>query len=163
MTIVTEKCIFASGRPLKGKIKVKRTALSLVTQRSWERSSKKPCLTGCCSFTPFSPYDGWVILYTINPSICQLLMESLKLRVERGEGRGAGLRNCQMAECHLASLLTVITEPAWKKKLIQKKYNRRLCLSCWWLLSTLSFPFWINSMLEQWTWLSEHHTLHCHH
>lgn len=35
---------------------------------------------------------------------------------------GAGFRNCQVAECHLASVLTLITEPVWKvTTLIPKK------------------------------------------
>ena len=53
------------------------------------------------SLTLFSPGDGWLILYTINPSICQLLMEILW---------GVGGK-CQVAECHPGSLLPCIRGP----------------------------------------------------
>lgn len=66
----------------------------------WQKGAPSP---------PFSPYDGWVILYTINPFVCQLLMEILRLRM----GWCSGFRSWQVTECHLASLLPVITEPVW--------------------------------------------------
>lgn len=52
-----------------------------VSQRLLGPSSRKACVAEWCSLTLFSPFDGWVILYTINPSICQLLMEILGLGV----------------------------------------------------------------------------------
>jgi len=61
-----------------------------------------------CPLTPFRSYDGWAILYTINPSICQLRMKILGYRMR---WRGPVFRSWHVTKCHLASLLIAITEP----------------------------------------------------
>lgn len=64
-----------------------KTSIHCCVHRSCESGTEKACLTECwSSLTPFSPGDGWVILYTINPSICQLLMEILGLLPGGEEG-----------------------------------------------------------------------------
>lgn len=82
-----------------GKIK---TSISVFTCTEVMRTEllKKACLTEWCSLNLFSPSDGWVILYTINPSIFQLLMETFL--VGGAVGSGADFKNCQVAECDLA-------------------------------------------------------------
>ena len=115
-----------------GKIKTS-TAVS-VTQRSWEAAFKKAYLTKWCSLTPFSPIDGWVILYTINPSICQLLW-----RIWGWGGRFQELSSrwkpsCITAACNYTTCQKIEGTTHLKKKKV------RLSLLCsFFIINTIIF------------------------
>ena len=104
-----------------------KSRLYPVTQRSREPL----CLTESCSLTPFSPRDGWIILYTINPSICQLLMEILGLRVVGGQV--SGMPPCITADCNYRS----------RPKSNGNARNTKRC-DGWWFETRLSAAFGIH-------------------